>query len=115
MPAAGGSRLMDILLINHYAGSLRHGMEYRPFYLGREWTRMGHRVTIAAASCSHVRTVPAVMDGAVREESIEGLRYLWFKTPEYAGNGARRALNMLAFVGQLFRYRDRLAETCRRG
>ena len=75
---------MDILLINHYAGSLRHGMEYRPFYMGREWTRMGHRVTIAAASCSHVRTVPADVDGAASEETIDGVRYLWLKTPEYA-------------------------------
>lgn len=24
---------MDILLINHYSGSLRHGMEFRPGYL----------------------------------------------------------------------------------
>jgi glycosyltransferase involved in cell wall biosynthesis len=106
---------MDILLINHYAGSVRHGMEYRPFYMGREWTRMGHRVTIAAASCSHVRTVAAAIDGALSEESVEGVRYLWFKTPPYAGNGARRALNMFAFVGQLFRHVDRLAEICARG
>ena len=30
---------MNILLINHYAGSPQHGMEYRPYYLAREWVR----------------------------------------------------------------------------
>ena len=35
---------MNILLINHYAGSISHGMEYRPFYMSREWVGLGHRV-----------------------------------------------------------------------
>ena len=28
---------MNILLINHYAGSLDLGMEYRPYYMAKEW------------------------------------------------------------------------------
>ena len=106
---------MDILLINHYAGSLKHGMEYRPFYLAREWVRAGHRVTIAAASVSHVRTVAPEVSGTVAEEEIEGVRYLWFKTPLYRGNGAARALNMLGFVGQLLRHKEALARCCMGG
>ena len=47
---------MNILLINHYAGSPRHGMEYRPYYLAREWVRAGHTVQIVAAAYSHVRS-----------------------------------------------------------
>ena len=46
---------MNILMINHYAGSAKHGMEYRPYYLAREWVRVGHRVTIVGASCSHIK------------------------------------------------------------
>lgn len=106
---------MRILLINHYAGSLRHGMEYRPFYLGREWVRQGHEVTIAAASCSHVRTAKPRIQGDITEEEIEGIRYLWLKTPDYRGNGPRRALNMLAFTRQLIRYRRMLATRCEEG
>jgi hypothetical protein len=30
---------VNILVVNHYAGSPRDGMEYRPFYLAREWGR----------------------------------------------------------------------------
>ena len=56
---------MNILLINHYAGSNRHGMEFRPFYMGREWVRAGHRVQIVAASFSHVRAIQPELNGAV--------------------------------------------------
>jgi len=49
-------QLVNILLINHYAGSRNHGMEYRPYYLSREWVRLGHNVTVVAASFSHLRT-----------------------------------------------------------
>src|SRR5438309_1545410 len=48
---------MNIILINHYAGSNRHGMEYRPYYLAREWVRLGHPVTRLAASSSHLRVL----------------------------------------------------------
>ena len=46
---------MNILLLNHYAGTPALGMEFRPYYLAREWVRLGHRVQILAASYSHVR------------------------------------------------------------
>jgi glycosyltransferase involved in cell wall biosynthesis len=55
------------------------------------------------------------MSGPVVEERIEGVRYLWFKTPDYKGNGARRALNMFAFVSQLFQRQEQLAGTCAKG
>jgi len=46
---------MNILLINHYAGAPQYGMEYRPYYLAREWTKIGHRVSIVLAPLSHLR------------------------------------------------------------
>ena len=46
---------MNILYINHYAGGPSYGMEYRPYYMAREWVRAGHRVTVVAANFSHVR------------------------------------------------------------
>lgn len=48
---------MNILLINHYAGSPKMGMEYRPYYLAPEWIKAGHNVTILAADYSHLRTI----------------------------------------------------------
>jgi glycosyltransferase involved in cell wall biosynthesis len=99
---------LRILLINHYAGSVRHGMEYRPYYLSREWLSMGHRVQIVAASESHVRTVaPAVPKDFVREQ-VDGVDYVWLRTPAYRGNGVGRALNMAAFCLRLAIHGKRL-------
>jgi glycosyltransferase involved in cell wall biosynthesis len=101
---------MNILLINHYAGSVRHGMEYRPYYLAREWVRLGHRVRIVASAQSHVRAQAPLLDGRARlDETIDGIEYTWFATPPYRGNGAARVLNMAAFVARLYREGRRLA------
>ena len=90
---------MNILYIEHYAGSPRHGMEYRPYYLAREWVRAGHRVQIVAADHSHVRTVQP----QAGDERIDGIDYRWLATPGYTGNGVGRARNILAFNLKLWR------------
>jgi len=92
---------MRILLVNHYAGSPAHGMEFRPYYLAREWVRAGHEVLIVAASYSHVRAVQPEVAGVPREEIIDGIRYRWLPTPHYAGNGVGRLRNILSFLRQL--------------
>jgi glycosyltransferase involved in cell wall biosynthesis len=90
-----------LLLVNHYAGSPAHGMEFRPYYLAREWVRAGHEVLIVAASYSHVRAVQPAMHGLPREELIDGIRYRWLPTPHYGGNGVGRLRNILSFLRQL--------------
>ena len=103
---------MNILLINHYAGSPRDGMEYRPYYLAREWVRLGHRVLIVAASQSHVRAQQPQLAGRPRvNETIDGVQYSWLKTPAYSGNGIGRIRNMLAFVRRLYREGRQLAQS----
>jgi len=92
---------VKILLVNHYAGSPAHGMEFRPYYLAREWVRAGHEVLIVAASYSHVRAVQPEVGSEPREELIDGIRYRWLPTPHYAGNGVGRLRNILSFLRQL--------------
>lgn len=100
---------MNILYINHYAGSTRHGMEFRPFYLAREWVLAGHQVQIVAASFSHVRTQQPTVEGRVLDENIEGIDYRWYATPAYKRNGLGRVRNMFAFLWFLWRDAKRLA------
>jgi glycosyltransferase involved in cell wall biosynthesis len=96
---------MNILLVNHYAGSPAHGMEYRPFYLAREWVRLGHRVQIVAATYSHVRT----RQPEAGDEVIDGIAYRWLPTPTYQGNGVGRVKNIYAFLRQVWADAPRLA------
>ena len=103
---------MNILLINHYAGSLRDGMEFRPYYLAREWVRSGHRVQIVAASYSHVRShQPAMPEHGSRclDETLDGVAYRWLPTPAYTGNGVGRVRNIWAFLSRLWRDSPALA------
>jgi glycosyltransferase involved in cell wall biosynthesis len=100
---------MNILLINHYAGSDRLGMEYRPFYLAREWAESGHQVTIIAADQSHLRSTQPEVRQDLTLSTEEGVRFRWLRTPRYAGNGVARVLNMLTFVLKLGHYARRIA------
>lgn len=94
---------MNILLINHYAGSPAHGMEFRPYYMAREWVRLGHRVEIVACAQSHVRSVQPDLNGQVEAiEHIDGIRYRWLQAPAYQGNGLGRVLNLATFMARLW-------------
>ena len=100
---------MNILLINHYAGSDRLGMEYRPFYLAREWVAAGHRVTIVGASYSHLRAHQPDVDYDLAPMEEEGVRFRWLRTGRYSSNGMGRVANMATFVSKLYAYADRIA------
>ena len=105
---------MKILLVNHYAGGPRWGMEHRPYQLAREWVRTGHEVTIAAASYSHLRHAQperAVAGPIVVDEIIDGIDYRWYPTPPYHGNGWARFANVRAFLAGLRRDASYLAGT----
>lgn len=95
---------MNILMISHYAGAPQYGMEYRSYYMAREWVRMGHRVTVVGASFSHLRKVQP----RAGRETLEGIDYLWLPTSQYEGNGMQRVKTMFQFVGQVYRHRKEL-------
>lgn len=93
---------MNILLINHYAGSPKHGMEFRPYYMAKEWTKMGHNVTIIAADYSHLRSRNPNIAQDFECEDIDGITYCWISTNSYKGNGVKRAITMAQFLCKLW-------------
>lgn len=100
---------MRILLINHYAGTLEYGMEYRPYYFAREWVELGHRVDIIAADYSHLRIKNPVVKRNFEKTQIDGINYHWIKAGKYKGNGVKRAFSMIRFVITLFFHARKLA------
>lgn len=90
---------MNILLVNHYAGSPYHGMGFRPYYLGQEWIKQGHKLCIVAGSYSHIRRKnPDMGDNKYKIETIDGIEYIWLKTRIYEGNGIQRVFSMFDFL-----------------
>lgn len=100
-----------ILLINHYAGSPEMGMEFRPYYLAKEWVRDGYRVDIIAADYSHLRINNPNINKDFDENVIDGIHYHWVHTKKYSGNGFKRAMTMFEFVGKLCIHSKQIANT----
>lgn len=62
---------------------------------------MGHNVTILGADFSHLRKKNPVVQEDFQEEIIDGITYVWVKTPEYKGNGVGRIKNISTFMWKL--------------
>lgn len=101
---------MNILYIEHYAGSPTYGMEFRPYYLSREWVKQGNAVTIIGSSFSHLRQRNPEVTRDFQEETIEGIKYVWLKGNAYDGSFSR-IRNILSFVWKLQRNAKRIAKT----
>ena len=101
---------MNILYIEHYAGSPDMGMEFRPYYLAKEWCKLGHNVRILAGDYSHLRLKNPEVKRDFQEENIDGIMYNWIKTGFYKGNGVSRALTMFRFVHKIKKKAKWIAE-----
>ncbi len=99
---------MNIVYIEHYAGTPALGMEFRPYYLAREWVRAGHRVQMLAASYSHVRARQPAVGATPLDETVDGIAYRWYPTRAYQGNGVGRVRNIFEFLRQVWRDSARL-------
>ncbi len=104
---------MNILYIDHYAGSPVLGMEYRPYYMARQWVRAGHRVRIVAASHAHTRLRQPRVKGMIDRQGFDGIEYIFLRTPGYVRNGWGRVANILSFVAQLYLRRGDVTQNFR--
>lgn len=86
------------------------GMEFRPYYLSREWVKMGHKVTIIAGNYSHLRKKNPSVSKDWETEIIDGIEYVWLRTGKYEGNGAVRALTMERYVRKLWIHSSMIAK-----
>lgn len=104
---------MKIVLVNHYAGSPAHGMEFRPHQFARQWVAAGHDVVVIAGSYSHLRNMNPVFEGSSSSEYIDGIEYRWLKTPIYHSNGIARIRSIRTFLAAVERERRSLLSKTR--
>lgn len=92
---------MNIVYLAHFAGSPEHGMVHAYYHLAREWLKLGHEVTIVAASYTHPRSSQPDVQKHITEQWIDGIRYLWVPTSAYKPqNHFGRGKNILQFVAR---------------
>ena len=102
---------MNIVLVNHYAGSPSWGMEFRPYYMATEWVKSGHKVTVIASSFSHLRYKQPICKDKIVSTDIDGIRYIFLKTKAYHKNGFGRVINIIQFLKKLyFNYKSIIIE-----
>ena len=89
----------NIWIINEYAGSPHHGMEYRHYYMGRKLKEFGYEVTIISSTYSHLfKKCPEPS-----LENVGGVNYLWLRTFNYGkAHNKKRVLKWFVFSFKLF-------------
>lgn len=93
---------MRIWLINHYAVPPQFYPLARPSLFAKNLIKMGHDVTIIAASTVH-NSDKNLIDSKVNIKKItdDEIPYILIKCPDYQGNGVRRVINILEFARKL--------------
>ncbi|MFZ4615405.1 MAG: glycosyltransferase family 4 protein [Rectinemataceae bacterium] len=75
-------------------------MNYRPYHLAHGLVELGRDVTVISASTSHEYFSPPITSGFYTIEDVDGIRYVWVRTPGY---GESRSLGrILAWAVFLF-------------
>jgi len=93
-----------VWIVNQYAGSPRHGMEYRHYYMAREMVANGWTVVVVSGSYSHLFTRPPEVSRGYTREEIDGVWYCWIAVPRYSRSlSLGRVANMLVFALRLAR------------
>lgn len=96
---------MRIWIVNQYASTPQHSFGTRHYSLARQLSLRGHDVTIVASSFCHASRKQTRLSGKTtsKKETLDGVEYLWLKTPGYSRNGISRLFDMLVFCFRLLR------------
>lgn len=88
----------NIWIINEYAGSPYHGMEFRHYYLAKELSKE-FNITIVSSSYSHLfKKLPTK-----KKETIDNIDYLWLKTFNYgSSHSKKRVFKWFLFMFKCF-------------
>ena len=93
---------MKIWLINHYAVPPKYYPLARQTYFAKNLMKLGHEVTVFAASTVHNSDLNLIEDKTpYRDDYVDGVHYVYIRCRGYQGNGAARIINMCEFAAKL--------------
>lgn len=87
-------------IVNQYAATPSQAGPMRHYDLAYELVQRGHDATIIASSFDHFSHIERRLrvGESHRYEMVDGIRYVWLRSPAYSNNGGRRIWNMLHFA-----------------
>jgi len=90
---------MNIWIINHHAITPEMGGGTRHYDFAKELIQRGHSVRIFASSFHYAKykEMKEYAKDSYLQEDVEGIKWVWFKTPPYYKNGIARVKSMLSF------------------
>jgi glycosyltransferase involved in cell wall biosynthesis len=90
--------MKHIWILNHYAQEPNSAGGSRHYHLADQLASYGWDAVVIAASVELNTGRQRLKPGESRRlEQIDGVQFLWVRTPKYEGNGSARLLNMLAY------------------
>ena len=95
--------MKTIWIMNHYATDTFFDRGGRHYYFAKYLIRKGYDVTIFCASTVHnTNNNIEIKHEKYKKQEINGINYVFVKTPSYEGNGLQRIKNMFFFYLNLF-------------
>jgi len=100
----------NVWIFNHYATETFNNKGGRHFFFAKYLVENGFRVTIFCASTIHGSDEEIEIPNNFFDiKNIDGIDYVFIKTPKYSGNGKKRLFNMLSFYRKLLAF-SRISE-----
>jgi glycosyltransferase involved in cell wall biosynthesis len=95
--------IMKIWIFFHYASTPDEPFS-GPYDLARCLVRKGHEVTFFSSSFSHYKFEELRLKAGdkFKTEDVDGVKFVWIKTPAYCHNDWRRVRNMFAYAWRAF-------------
>ncbi|MCH9812845.1 MAG: glycosyltransferase family 4 protein [Epsilonproteobacteria bacterium] len=98
---------MNIWILNHHAVTPQMSGGTRHYDFAKALVKRGHQVTIIASSF-HYAKLKEMKEYSHNQdylqETIDGVTFLWFKTPPYQSNGVKRVVNMLSYTKKALQF-----------
>jgi glycosyltransferase involved in cell wall biosynthesis len=89
---------MKVWYVNHYAPGPKTPKEGRAYFLAKGIVLNGGYCAVICAGFHHLNREKVAQKETCISKVVDGVPFVWVKTPSYVGNGLSRLINMFSFA-----------------